>query len=118
MNPCPSVITSTAVQNRNRRNKGLIHMLVLTRKKGQSVMIGHDIEISIIDIQGDQVRIGINAPRSVAVHRKEIYEEIRSENRLATMNARAGIDRLKIQNPGSVAEDKVKEDKEGENLSE
>ena len=55
-------------------------MLVLTRKKGQSLMIGHDIELSIIDIQGDQVRIGINAPKNVAVHRKEIYEEIRKEN--------------------------------------
>ncbi|WP_149678228.1 carbon storage regulator CsrA [Thermoclostridium caenicola] len=70
-------------------------MLVLTRKKGQSVMIGHDIEISLIDIQGDQVRLGIKAPRSVAVHRKEIYEEIRSENQLATMRSRDVIDRLK-----------------------
>jgi carbon storage regulator len=43
-------------------------------------MIGSDIELSIIDIQGDQVRIGINAPKDVAIHRKEIYEEIRKEN--------------------------------------
>lgn len=55
-------------------------MLVLTRKKGQALMIGHDIELSIIDIQGDQVRIGITAPKNVPVHRKEIYEEIRKEN--------------------------------------
>ena len=55
-------------------------MLVLTRKKGQSLMIGHDIELSIIDIQGDQVRIGINAPKNVTIHRKEIYEEIKKEN--------------------------------------
>lgn len=55
-------------------------MLVLTRKKGQAIIIGHDIEISIIDVQGDQVRIGINAPKSVTIHRKEIYEEIRNEN--------------------------------------
>jgi len=55
-------------------------MLVLTRKKGQALMIGHDIELSIIDIQGDQVRIWINAPKNVAIHRKEIYEEIRKEN--------------------------------------
>lgn len=58
-------------------------------------MIGHDIEITLIDIQGDQVRLGIKAPRSVAVHRKEIYEEIRSENQLATMRSRDVIDRLK-----------------------
>jgi carbon storage regulator len=63
-------------------------MLVLTRKKGQSLMIGHDIEISIIDIQGDQVRIGINAPKSVTIHRKEIYEEIIKEN----LSAVAGKD--------------------------
>jgi carbon storage regulator len=55
-------------------------MLVLTRKKGQALMIGHDIELSIIDIQGDQVRIGINAPKNVTIHRKEVYEEIRKEN--------------------------------------
>ncbi len=43
-------------------------------------MIGHDIELSIIDIQGDQVRIGINAPKSISIQRKEIYEEIKKEN--------------------------------------
>ena len=43
-------------------------------------MIGHDIELTILDVQGDQVRVGIKAPRNVAVHRKEIYEEIRKEN--------------------------------------
>jgi len=55
-------------------------VLVLTRKKGQVLMIGHDIELTILDVQGDQVRVGIKAPRNVAVHRKEIYEEIRKEN--------------------------------------
>ena len=55
-------------------------MLVLTRKKGQALMIGHDIELSVIDIQGDQVRIGINAPKNITIHRKEIYEEMRKEN--------------------------------------
>lgn len=59
-------------------------MLVLTRKKGQSLMIGQDVEISIIEIQGDQVRIGINAPKSVTIHRKEVFDEIRQENREAT----------------------------------
>ncbi|NLY18386.1 MAG: carbon storage regulator CsrA [Clostridiaceae bacterium] len=58
-------------------------MLVLSRKKGQSIMIGRNIEISIVDIQGEQVRLGISAPRDVTVHRKEIYEEIISENRQA-----------------------------------
>ena len=48
-------------------------MLVLTRKKGQTIVINDNIEVTIIDIQGDQVRVGINAPRSVSVFRKEIF---------------------------------------------
>lgn len=66
-------------------------MLVLTRKKGQSLMIGHDIELSIIDIQGDQVRIGINAPKNVTIHRKEIYEEIKKENLSAVAGKETNI---------------------------
>lgn len=61
-------------------------MLVLSRKKGQSIMIGHDIEISVIDVQGEQIRLGINAPRNVSIHRKEVFEEIISENRQAASN--------------------------------
>jgi len=69
-------------------------MLVLTRKKGQALMIGHDIELSIIDIQGDQVRIGINAPKNVTIHRKEIYEEIRKENLSAIAGQNTDIQAL------------------------
>jgi carbon storage regulator len=58
-------------------------MLVLTRKKDQSIIVGDDIEITIIDIQGDQVRLGINAPKNVSIHRKEIYTEIQNENERA-----------------------------------
>lgn len=58
-------------------------MLVLTRKKGQSIMLGDDIEITIVDIQGDQVRLGVNAPKSVSIHRKEVYIEIQEENKKA-----------------------------------
>ena len=58
-------------------------MLVLSRKKGQSIMVGSDIEISIVDIQGDQIRLGIDAPKSVAIHRKEVFEEIIKENKQA-----------------------------------
>ena len=58
-------------------------MLVLTRKKNQSIVINDNIEITLLDIQGDQVRIGISAPRSVSVHRKEVFEEIQAENRKA-----------------------------------
>lgn len=69
-------------------------MLVLTRKKGQAIIIGHDIELSIIDIQGDQVRIGINAPKSVTIHRKEVYEEIRRENLTAIAGKEANVKEL------------------------
>lgn len=55
-------------------------MLVLSRRKDETIMIGDDVEITIVDIKGDTVRIGINAPRAVAVHRKEIYEAIQAEN--------------------------------------
>lgn len=58
-------------------------MLVLTRKRNESIMIGDEIELVVVDIHGDQVKIGIRAPRAVAVHRKEVYEEIQRENVLA-----------------------------------
>jgi carbon storage regulator len=58
-------------------------VLVLTRKKEQSIIIGDNIEITIVDIQGDQVRLGINAPKNVTIFRKEVYMEIQEENRKA-----------------------------------
>jgi len=53
--------------------------LVLSRQKDESIMIGDDVEITIVDVRGDKVRLGINAPRSISVHRKEIYEAIQRE---------------------------------------
>ncbi|GMV96680.1 MAG: carbon storage regulator CsrA [Phycisphaerae bacterium] len=58
-------------------------MLVLSRQRDQTIMIGDDIEITVVDIRGDKVRLGINAPQSVTVHRKEVYEAIKRENRAA-----------------------------------
>ncbi|HNW93096.1 MAG TPA: carbon storage regulator CsrA, partial [bacterium] len=55
-------------------------MLVLTRKTNESIMIGEQIELVVVDIHGDQVKIGIRAPREVAVHRKEVYDEIKKAN--------------------------------------
>jgi len=65
-------------------------VLVLSRKKGESIVIGDDIELSIVDVRGDSVRIGIKAPRAVSIYRKEIYEEIIAANRQASEGV-AGI---------------------------
>ena len=54
-------------------------MLVLSRQKDESIIIGDDIEITIVDVRGDKVRLGINAPKSISVHRKEVYEAIQRE---------------------------------------
>ena len=64
-------------------------MLVLTRTLNESIVIGDDIEITIVDVRGDKVRIGIRAPRSVAVHRQEVYLAIKQANEEA---AAAGAD--------------------------
>ena len=61
-------------------------MLVLTRKKDQTIMIGEKIEITILEVKGDQIRIGINAPKDVTILRKEIYQEILAENTVAIAN--------------------------------
>ncbi len=58
-------------------------MLVLARRKEQSIMIGDDIEVVIVDISNEQVKLGIVAPRSVTVHRREVYNAIRDENIIA-----------------------------------
>ncbi len=55
-------------------------MLVLSRQRDETIMIGDGIEITVVDIRGDKVRLGINAPRTVQVHRKEVYEAIQREN--------------------------------------
>lgn len=59
-------------------------MLVLTRKVNQSIVIGDGIEVVVLEVRGEQVRLGIKAPRDVSVHRKEIFEQIQSENEAAT----------------------------------
>jgi carbon storage regulator len=54
-------------------------MLILTRRVGETVMIGNDVTITVLGVKGNQVRIGINAPKTVSVHREEIYERIQRE---------------------------------------
>ncbi len=62
-------------------------MLVLARKINERIVIGEDIEISVVDIKGDQVKLGIKAPKRVKVYRQEVYEAIQQENRAAAQSA-------------------------------
>lgn len=63
-------------------------VLVLTRKRDESIIIGDNIKITVVDVRGDQVKIGIDAPRSISVHREEIYNEIQRENQRAAASRR------------------------------
>lgn len=66
-------------------------MLVLSRKTGESILIGDGIEIQIVSVRGDQVKIGINAPKQIEIYRKEIFEQIREENRKAAKAPATGF---------------------------
>lgn len=59
-------------------------MLILTRRIGEKICIGEDITVTVLDVNGSQVRIGVNAPRDVAVHREEIFKRIKAENAEST----------------------------------
>jgi len=69
-------------------------VLALTRKKGESIVIGDNVEVVVLGIQGEQVKLGFIAPKSVSVHRKEIYEQIQLENQAAAQN----IDTAAVKN--------------------
>ena len=69
-------------------------MLILTRKLNQSIMVGHDIEIIVTEIKGDSVKIGIKAPRSIAVHRREVYDSIMAENINASRSKMVDLEKL------------------------
>ena len=70
-------------------------MLVLSRHRDESIMIGDDIVITIVDIRGDKVRLGIEAPNDIPVHRQEVYEAIKRENRKANHILPADLNGLK-----------------------
>ena len=65
-------------------------MLILTRRVGETLMIGGDISVTVLGVKGNQVRIGINAPQDVAVHREEIFERIQRENQAGTRSGSEG----------------------------
>ena len=66
-------------------------MLVLTRKIGEKVMIGDDVSVTILGLFGNHVRLGINAPKSVDIHREEIYVKIQNENRILIRNSTPSV---------------------------
>jgi carbon storage regulator len=67
-------------------------MLVLTRKSNQSIMIGDDVEVSVLSIMGEKVRLGISAPRDVPVFRKEVFLEIQAQNLEAAESSKEALD--------------------------
>jgi len=78
-------------------------MLVLSRQRDETIMIGDEVEITVVDIRGDKVRIGITAPSRIAVHRKEVYEAIQRENQAAAGIGGEDIEPLKSAiRPGTI----------------
>jgi carbon storage regulator len=77
-------------------------VLVLTRRPNQSIMIGGNIVVTVLEVRGDQVRLGIKAPRDVDVHRDEVWAELQQANRAAALPDRSaveGLERLRRQRP-------------------
>jgi carbon storage regulator len=69
-------------------------VLVLTRRANQSIMIGHEIVVTVLEVRGDQVRLGIKAPRSIDVHREEIFAQLQQANRDAAVKPKDVVDGL------------------------
>lgn len=74
-------------------------MLVLSRQRDETIMIGDEVEITVVDIRGDKVRLGITAPTKIAVHRKEVYEAIKLENQRAARISGTDVDTLQTPTP-------------------
>ena len=70
-------------------------MLVLTRKEGESIVIGNEIRVTLLELQGRQIRLGIEAPSEISVHRGEVYERIREENERASKGDSGEFERLR-----------------------
>jgi carbon storage regulator len=69
-------------------------MLILTRKHNESIMVGDNIEIVVLEIKGDQIKLGVQAPKNVKVHRGEVYKEIQDENKQAANSNRVNFEEL------------------------
>lgn len=80
-------------------------MLVLSRQKDETIIIGDDIEVTVVDIRGDKVRLGVSAPKSISVHRKDVWEAIRNERRQAAQVKPEDLTGLGKPKPGGPAAD-------------
>jgi len=78
-------------------------VLVLTRRPGESIMVGDDVVVTVLDVRGDVVRLGIKAPRSVQVHREEVYRELQRVNQEAASPSEGAVQALSrlLHPPGS-----------------
>ena len=74
-------------------------MLVLTRRVGESIVVGHDIVITVLEVRGDVVRVGVDAPRELQVHRQEVYDQLSASNREAASPAEQDIAALRRDMP-------------------
>jgi carbon storage regulator len=74
-------------------------MLVLTRRAGESIVIGNDVTVTVLEVRGDQIRLGIDAPRDVQIHREEIYVQVQQANRGAVASASRAADLLRGVQP-------------------
>lgn len=70
-------------------------MLALSRKAGESVILGNDIELTILEVKGEQVKLGIKAPKDVAIYRKELFEQIQASNKEAIESAVSGVNHIR-----------------------
>lgn len=85
---------SDILSSTNSKRWGANRMLVLTRRRNESIVINDNVEITIIEVQNDQVRIGITAPKDVSIYRKELYVQIKEENKKAIENQDVSLEEL------------------------
>ena len=75
--------------------KEVVNMLALTRKKDEAIIINGNIEVKILDVQGDKVRIGISAPKEIEIYREEVYIQVLESNRSAMNTSKQGMEAIK-----------------------
>lgn len=84
-------------------------MLILTRKPGESIVIGNNVTVTIVEVRGDQVRVGVDAPRSVQVHREEVFRQLARENVDAVAAAKRAQGAVRRARPVNVRRDTTSE---------